>query len=168
MPAAERGVDDTAEVLLPHHFPRRPGDEECTLEVHIHQWTEPFLGHVVEIRIAHSACVVDENVDAAPGVDRGVDDRLAAFWRRNAVGVGDGFSAVVPDLLHGVVGGIAARAVAGDRAAEVVDDDARPASGEKQRVLPAEAPACAGDDGDPVVESQFAHQIGHSSRGCAY
>ncbi len=151
-----------------HDFPRWPGDEERTLEMHVHQRAQPFFGHVLEVGIAHGACVVDEDVDAAPRVERGVDDRLAAFRRCDAVGVGDRFPAVVLDLLRGVVGGIAARSIAGHRAAEVVDDDACAAFGEKQRVLPAEPPACSCDDGDPVVESQFAHQIGHSSRGCAY
>ena len=59
-----------------------------------------------------------------------------------------------------------AGAIPGHRAAEVVDDDARPTFGEKERVLPAEAPARAGDDGNPAVEPQFGHQIGHSSGRC--
>jgi hypothetical protein len=41
--------------------------------------------------------------------------------------------------------------------AEVVDDDTRATFGEKERVLPAESPARAGDDRDPVVESQLTH-----------
>ena len=84
--------------------------------------------------------------------------------RRNAVGVGDRLPAVVLDLLHGVIGGTAARTITGDRAAEVVDDDACTAFGEQKRVLPAQAPARAGDNGYLIVESQFGHQIGHSCR----
>ena len=160
------GVDDAAEVPLPHGLPRGPGDEERTLEVNVHQWAQPFLGHIVEVRVADGACVVDENVDAAPGVECGVDDRLAAVGRCDAVRVGDGVAALVPDLLRRVVGRITAGAVPGHRAAEIVDDDARATFGEKERVLPAEAPARTGDDRDPVVEPQFAHQIGHSSARC--
>ena len=99
----------------------------------------------------------DEDVDATPAVEGGVDDRLATFRGGDTVGVGDGLSAAVLDLLHGVIGGIAARSIPGDRAAEVVDDDACSALGEQERVLPAQPPACAGDDGDMTVEPQFAH-----------
>ena len=158
-----RGVDDAAEVLLPHDFPCRPGHEERALEVHVHQRGQPLFGHVLEIGIAHGTCVVDEDVDAAPRVDRGVDDGLAAFRRCDAVGVGDGFSPVVPDLLRGVVGRIAARSVAGDRAAEVVDDDACAAGREQERVLPAQPPARSGDHGYLLVESQLVHYLGQSS-----
>ena len=128
----------------------------------VDQRAQPLFGHVLERRVAHGARVVDEDVDATPGVERGVDDRLPTFRRGDTVGVGDGFAAVVLDLLRGVVGGIAARSVAGDRAAEVVHDDARAALGEQERVLPAQPPACAGDDGDLTVEPQLAHHIGQS------
>ena len=84
--------------------------------------------------------------------------------RRDAVGVGDGFAAVVL-ISCAVSWRIAARSVAGDRAAEVVDDDARTALGQQQRVLSAQPPACTGDHRDLTVESQLGHHIGQSPSG---
>ncbi len=151
------------EVLLSHDVPCRPGNEERTLEMDVHERGEPVLGHLVERRITDRSGVVDENVDATPGFERGVDDRLAALGRRHAVGVGHGFTAALANLCGGVAGGIGARPVSGHRPTEIVDDDAGPAVGEKQRVPPAQSPARAGDHGDLTVEPQFAHYLGQSS-----
>ena len=90
----------------------------------VDQRAQPLVGHVFERGVADGACIVHEDVDATPGVEGGVDDRLATFRRGDAVGVGDRLAAAVLDLLRGVIGGITARPIPGDRAAEVVHHDA--------------------------------------------
>ena len=111
--------------------------------------------HVVERLVAQDAGVVDDDVDRAEGVDRGLDDRLAALGRGDRVGVGDGLAAGVLDLVDDELGGalVAARAV--DGATEVVDHDQRAARGEHQRVLPSETTTGAGDDRYLAVESEI-------------
>ena len=44
--------------------------------------------------------------------------------------------------------------VAGQAAAGVVDDDLRPLRRQQEGIRAAQTPAAAGDDGDPIVESQ--------------
>ncbi len=114
--------------------------------------------HLVERDVAQDAGVVDDDVDAAARVDRGLDDLVAVL---DGVVVGDGLAAGGLDLLDDLVGGgRRALPVAGAAAAEVVDDDLGAARGEQQRVRAAEAVAGAGDDGDSSVESKLlAHRI---------
>ena len=86
--------------------------------------------HVVERLVAQDAGVVDDDVDGAERVDRGLHDRLAAFGCGDRVGVGDGLAAGGLDLVDDELGGtlVAARAV--DGAAEIVHHDQRAALGE--------------------------------------
>ena len=112
----------------------------------------------MEGAVAQDAGVGDDDVDLAEGVDRGLDDRLAALGGVDAVRVGDGFAAGRLDLLDDLVGHLAAGlAFAVAAAAEVVDDDLGAARGEEQAWERPEAAAGAGDDGDAAIESNITH-----------
>ena len=76
------------------------------------------------------------------------------------VGVGDGLAAGRLDLVDDALGRTLVAAGAVDRAAEVVDHDQRAARRQQQRVLPAEAAACAGDDRHLAVEPDLCHGAG--------
>ena len=73
---------------------------------------------------------------SAGGVDRGDD-----FVRRAGVGAG-----------------------AEELGAGVAHDDLRASLGEQQRVATADASSRAGDQHDPIVEAQFAHDVAYSAR----
>ena len=60
---------------------------------------EQLGGHVVERLVAQDAGVVDDDVDRAERVERGLHDGLAALGGGHAVGVGDGLAAEAVDLL---------------------------------------------------------------------
>src|SRR5690606_36017006 len=107
--------------------------------------------------VAQDAGVVDDDVDAAEVVDRGLDDRPAALGRGDRVVVGRGLTAGLADLLHGLVGHARARARAVGLPAEIVHDHLAAARGELQGVGLAEAAAGAGDDGHLAVEADVAH-----------
>lgn len=62
------------------------------------------VGHVVENRVAHGPRIVDEYVVPAPSLERGIDDRLAAFRRRDTIHVGYCFASLIIDLAGGCVG----------------------------------------------------------------
>ena len=111
-----------------------------------------LLRHLRERDIAEDAGVVDDDVDAAERVDRGLDDLVAVLDR---VVVGDRLAAGGLDLLDHLVGGRRALALAVDAAAEVVDHDARAARREQESVGPTEAVAGTGHDGDAIVETQL-------------
>ena len=61
--------------------------------------------HVLERLVAQDAGVVDDDVDPAEGVERGLDDGLAALGRGDAVVVGDGLAAGGLDLVDDLLGG---------------------------------------------------------------
>lgn len=133
--------------------------------MHVYQGFEPIGGHVLEWSVADDSRIVDHDVHSAPGAKGGVDDRSSAFGAGHAVGVGDGLTAALPDLLRDDVRGLGVGADPGHRSADVVDHDARPACSEQQRVLLAQTGAGAGDHGDLLVESQF---VGHQLTGSSF
>ena len=78
------------------------------LHVHGEDLVPVLFRDVVEGAVAQDAGVGDDDVDLAEGVERGLDDRLAAFVGVDAVGVGDGFAAGGLDLVDDLVGHLAA------------------------------------------------------------
>ncbi len=85
------------------------------------------IGHLLEADVAQDAGVVDDDVEAAEGVESGLDKARAVFDR---VVVGDGLAAGGLNLGYDAVGGRRARALTVHTAAQVVDDDAGPARGQ--------------------------------------
>jgi hypothetical protein len=74
-------------------------------------------------------------------------------------------SAVLADLLDYSGRGVGAGARSGHRTAGVVDDDARAARRQQQRVLLTQATTGTGDHGDLVVE---AHVVCHQVTGSPF
>ena len=64
--------------------------------MHVDDRVEQVGRHVVERLVAQDAGVVDDDVDPAERVERGLHDGLAALGRGDAVGVGDGLAAARP------------------------------------------------------------------------
>ena len=168
--SVRRGEDEPAVAVLLHHPERGPADVEGTLEVHVQNRVEVVVGQLGERLVTQDAGVVDDDVDLAEGVDRGLDDVLAALGRRDRVVVGHRLAAgrldFVDDLLRGGV--VAALPV--DGPAEVVDDHASAAPGEVEGVRAAQAATSTGDDRDPAVEGDLGHVhsrkvVGHSQNG---
>ena len=110
-----RGGDDAAVALLAHDHPGRLGDVERALQVHVEHRVHQVGLHVVERLVAQDARVVDDDVDRAVGVERGLHDGLAALGGGDGVGVGDGLAAGGLDLVDHVLGGALVAAAAVDR-----------------------------------------------------
>ena len=96
---------------------------------------------------------VTRRIDLAERVDRGLDDLVAVLDR---VVVGDRLAAGGDDLVDDLVGGRGRLALAGEAAAEIVDDDLGAAAREEQRVRASEPVACSRDDRDLSIETQLA------------
>ena len=109
--------------------------------------------------LSQDAGAVDDDVDRAERVERRLDDGLAAGGGGHRVGVGDGLGAEVEQLLHDLLGRTDVAALARQGAAEVVDHDAGPATGELQGVRAAQPTPGAGDDGHLAVEADVSHGI---------
>src|SRR6185369_9548888 len=91
-------------LLLAHDRRRRPGDREGALEVGVDDRVPLLLGHVEDHAVSEDAGVVDDDVDPAEGVHRGLDDRLPTGHAGHRVVVGHGIAARLGDLLHDLIG----------------------------------------------------------------
>ena len=119
---------------------------------------EILLGDLFQRRVANIAGVVDENVDAAVVVQRGLDDLASALGCRHGLGARDGLTARSSDLSHDLFGRTGIGAFPSQAAAEIIDDDSCPPRREKQGIGAAEPSACARDDGYAIVESELWHR----------
>jgi hypothetical protein len=152
-----RGHDDAAVALVAHQAPRGGGALVAAEDVDLVDEVPVGLAHLLERDVAEDAGVVDEDVDLAEGVDGGLDDGVAVLDR---VVVGDRGAAGGLDLVDDLVGGRARLALAGEAAAEIVDDDLGAARREEQRVGAPQSATGAGDDRDLAIEPQFlAHRM---------
>src|SRR6266581_4946610 len=100
--------------------------------------------------------VVDDHVDPAELVERAAHDRSGPVERRHVGVVG---SRPPAGQLDGVDGG------AGE--VEVVDDDRRARSCEREGVRPAESAPRAGDHGDLALEERHGRRVDHSPEPAA-
>ena len=157
MPDGERGVDDAGvdrlaglRLLAPvgGGEVRRAGG---ALEVHLDDRVPLGLGHVDEHAVAQDAGVVDEDVEAAEGVDRPAATSCSAPSQSEMSSLlATASPPMAPDLVDDVAGPGRPRGPSPSiDAAEVVDDDLGALLGQHQRVLAADAPPGAGDDADP-------------------
>ena len=121
------------------------------LEVHADHRVPLVLAGREHHAVAEEPGVVHEHVEAAEGVDRGVHEAAGAVPVGDVVGVGDGLAARRDDLVDDQLRRAPVGAGAVARDAEVVHDDARALTCERQRVLAADAARRAGDDDDPAV-----------------
>jgi hypothetical protein len=115
--------------------------------------------------VAQDARVVDDDVDLAEAVERGLDDRLAPFGRRHRVVACDGGPPGFGDLLHRRIGHARATTGSVGGTTQVVHDDLRTAPCQLERVRLSKSAARAGDHGHPIVESNFTHSRTPSLNG---
>ena len=112
----------------------------------------------------YDAGVVDDDVDATPGVERGLHDRCTTLGRGDRVGVGDRLAAELAKPGRGLRRRSGRWVVAQLVAADVVDDDLGAAAGELGGVRPAEATARTGHDRDAAIEADLTRCIPHGAR----
>ena len=93
--------------------------------MHVEHRVDEVGTHVVERLVAQDAGVVDDDVDGAERVDRGLHDALAAVGRGDRVGVRDGLAARGLDLVDDELCGALVGARSVDGTAEVVHHDER-------------------------------------------
>src|SRR5262249_51316430 len=135
------------------------------IQVLLEDGIEVLGRHVDELLVAQDAGVVDEDVAAAPGVDRGLDDLAGRVELGHAVVARHRLAAEVRDLLANDGGRVGVRAATVRGAADVVDDHPGAFTCQRHRHAPADAPAGAGDDRDFALE-QLAHANASESRSC--
>lgn len=112
------------------------------------------IGHVLERDVAEDAGIVDEDVDAAEALDGGINDLVAVL---DAVVVGNGLAAGLSDLVDDHVRGLCGAALAGVRAAQVVNDDIGAPGREEYSVCLAQATAGTGDHDGLAVIAKLGH-----------
>ena len=145
-------VHDAAVALLAHDDRRRLDGCEVALEVDADDIVPLFLAQVEDHSVAQDGGEVDETVDLAVGVERGLDDAFAAGHRRDIGQVGDRFTAHLLDLFDHLLGGSCVSAGAVRVHAGVIDDDAGAFGRGEQRALAADAAAGAGHRDDFAFE----------------
>ena len=114
------------------------------------------------------ACVVHQDVQAAPGVERGLNDFARAGFVGDAVRIGNSLAAGRPNLVDDLFGVRPEDAAPVGADAEIVDHDLGAAVGEQFGVRPTEAgrlTARTGHDGDLAVESHLAQCFSSRSAG---
>ncbi len=74
-----RDEDEPAVVLFRHHLVRGLAQVETAVEVHPQHLAPVVGGELVERDAVEDAGIADDGVESPEGVDRGVDDRLAAL-----------------------------------------------------------------------------------------
>ena len=137
--------------------PCRLGHVERATKVNVEHRVDEVGSHVVERLVAQDACVVDDDVDLAERIDRGLHDCGAAFGGGNAVGVGNCLAARSADFVDDKVSGALVAAGAIDRTTEVVDHDEGATRRHQECMLAAKATACASNDCYLAVKSNVAH-----------
>src|SRR6185503_798088 len=95
--------------------------------------------------IAQDAGVVDDDVDPAERVDRGLDDAVRRLPVRDAVGARDRRAAFRLDLVDDLLRRAGVLAFARDRGADVIHDHLRALGGHRVREIPPDSAAGAGD-----------------------
>ena len=125
---------------------------EVTLQVNSDDVVPVGLGHVEAHLVAQDAGIVDDDVDVAEGVDRLIDEPLAATPRGDVVTVDHGLATVVDDDVDDLLCGVDVATLTLERGADIVDDDLRTLACEQQRLFASDASSSAGDNCHLSVE----------------
>jgi len=96
---------------------------------------------VVKCPVAKEPRIVHRDVDRSEVVQGGSNDRPAAFFRCNGVGIRNRYTAVLQDLLGPSFCRALVRALAIDGPAQIVDDDVRATRREQQSIFAADSSA---------------------------
>jgi hypothetical protein len=132
------GVNDAAVLLLEEVWPSGLGDLVGTTEMDVHDIIPHLVVHVGEGLVAEDTSVVDEDIDAAIGVNGVLHNSITILAR--SLGW-DGLAASLPDLSNDVVW-----------VDEVVDDELSATLGERKSVRTTDTSTGTGDEDDLVLE----------------
>ncbi|MET4723580.1 hypothetical protein ABIF63_007686 [Bradyrhizobium japonicum] len=113
---------------------------------------ERFHAHLVEDHVAQNAGIVDDAVELAEMIGRGLHDLAGGDSLRHRLEIGHRDAAALLDLVDHLLGGRSAGTGAVGGNTGVVDDDLGALRRAEQRDLPPDAAACAGDDDDLVLQ----------------
>ena len=116
-------VDHRAGVLLAEMRRAGAAHVERAVQMHLDDVGPVRPAHAVEDLVAQDAGVVDQDVDAAEGIERGLDDLVGVLRLGDRERRGDRLAARLLDLVDHLLrrAGVAAGAV--ERGADVVDHD---------------------------------------------
>ncbi|KAG1245623.1 hypothetical protein G6F68_014981 [Rhizopus microsporus] len=143
-----RGHQDTAVSLLTHDRPDSTRAVGRAQQMHVDHCVEIVGAHLGEGLVAQDAGIVDQDIDAAPGIHRPRHHDVHGSAVADVAAIGDGPAARGQDLVgHGL-----------RRAPEVVDHHAAATRGQLQRMAAAQPLAGAGHDGDAFIEAN-AHGV---------
>ena len=135
---------------------RRTADKEAAVEVN-RDHREPVLGrHAVKDLITQHAGVVDDGIEPAEMVERGLHDLLRRTPFGNGIGADGGRAAASLDQLLRLLRRRCRLTLAGQRSPDIIDYDLGSGSGHRNCDLAPNAAASTGDDGDFVFQ-----QAGH-------
>jgi hypothetical protein len=132
LPSARSFSTCLAEMLL-----EGAQDAERRGQVDVEDGVPLLVAHLLDDRVPGVAGVVDHDMAAAEGVDRGLDDAVAEVGLGDVAGAGHRLAAHLLDLGDGLLG---------RRLVDVVDHDLGAVAHQAQRDLLADAAARAGDD----------------------
>lgn len=96
-------VDDTAILLFFEVRPGGTGNLVSTLDVDLHDEVPVLVGHVLEANISENTSIVDDNINAAKGLDGRLDDLVAIL---DTVVVGSSLAASLLNLVDNNVGSL--------------------------------------------------------------
>lgn len=132
------GVNDTAILLLEEVRPGSLGGLVGTAQVDVHDRVPEVVVHVGESLVTEDTSVVDEDVDAAEGIDGTLDDSLTVFSRSLDT---SSLTAELLDLVDNVI-----------RVDEIVDDNGSTSLGESQSVGAADTSTSTSDESNLAGE----------------
>jgi hypothetical protein len=167
-------VHDPAPALLHHVGDRMARTVEGAFDVAVADLLEELCIELPDRLRDRESGVVDEDVDAAEGIERRLHDPLRSVPFRHRIAIGDRAPARLADLPRHRLGRrrVAARAI--DRRAEIVDDDVRAEARERERGRSPDAASSAGHDGRSAGEIRlhagapfFAHARGQRRRAAS-
>jgi len=139
-------VHEAAGILLAKMAGDGAAHVERAVEMHRDDVVPVGPAHLVEDAVAQDAGVVDQDIDAAEGVARGLDDGVGVLRLGDRQRAGDRLAAALGDLVDHGLRRTGVRAGAIEARADVVDHDARAFARQQQRDRAADAAAGAGDD----------------------
>ena len=161
-----RGGHHDAPVLLrTHDVPHRLGANGCTHQMHVKHQTKIAQCHFAEAFVAQNARVVNQNIDAAPRVNRSSNHGGNGDFISHRSVIGNSRSTCGTYLIDHPIGG-GQRSIASPRCGEakIIDYDFRATRGECERVLSAEAAASAGNNGHFAVKTNTHAVLSRSGR----
>ena len=141
-------MHEAAGILLAEMRGAGAAHGEAAVQMHVDHVRPVRPAHAVEDAVAQNAGIVDEDIDAAEGIERRLDDLVGIAGLADRQRRGDRFAAGFLDLVDDGLrrAGIGAGAV--EARADIADDDAGAFLRHQERDAAPDAAPRAGDDGD--------------------